>query len=101
MWDEIFYQAANNGLWALMFVTLLVFILKDSKRREEKYQETVRRLSQSLNIVLDIRDDIKNLCLTLQGLKCVSEASVKRAKKQSVKIKEVLEDEFQDQAQKL
>ncbi|MDD4839193.1 MAG: BhlA/UviB family holin-like peptide [Clostridia bacterium] len=96
MWEEALRQAAANGLWALLFVALLVFILKDGKRREEKYQETVRRLSQSLNVVLDIRDDVKEVCQSLQGLRCVMES--KRVRKSAtVKFKEVNENELENE----
>lgn len=121
MWDEILRSAATDGLWALMFAALLIFILKDGKRREEKYQDTVRRLSQSLNVVLDIRDDIKNLCATLSNLKCAAQPkcpadckkpqNAAKAKKVDadidaksgekpkppLKIKEVVLDELQNQ----
>lgn len=95
MWEEILSQAAANGLWAMMFVALLAFILRDSKHREEKYQDTVRRLSQSLNVVMDIRDDVKELCQALLGLKCIEEN--RKRKKSASKIKEVNENELEDQ----
>ena len=37
MWEEIFNLALNNGLWAVLFLMLLVYVLKDSKSRESKY----------------------------------------------------------------
>lgn len=94
MWEEVLGQAAANGLWAMLFVALLVFILKDSKKREEKYQDTVRRLSQSLNVVIDIRDDVKELCQTLLGLKCIAENKKSKRVAAATKIKEVNENEL-------
>lgn len=61
MWEEIFNMALSNGLWAALFVGLLVFQLKDSAKREKKYQETIAKLNQHLDSVEDIKDEIKEI----------------------------------------
>lgn len=65
MWEEIFSQATANGIWAMLFVGLLFFILSDSARREKKYQETIAKLSNHLDCVEDIRDEIKEIRTSL------------------------------------
>ena len=65
MWEEIFSQATANGIWAVLFVALLFFILQDSAKREKKYQETISKLNQHLDCVEDIRDEIKDIRTSL------------------------------------
>ena len=37
MWDQIVEYMAANGVWALLFLGLLVYQLKDSKKRAIRY----------------------------------------------------------------
>lgn len=70
MWDEIFKLALSNGIWAVLFVALLIFQLKDSAKREKKYQETIVKLNSHLDCVEDIKDEIKEIrCAILKGAK--------------------------------
>jgi len=59
MWEEIFSAAAANGLFAMLFVGILIYVLRDGKNREVKYQEIIRELSASLNVVKEIKEDVK------------------------------------------
>ncbi len=61
MWDEIFKLALSNGIWATMFVGLLIYLLKDSSKREKKYQETITKLGSHLGVVEDIKEEIKEI----------------------------------------
>ena len=61
MWEEIFSQALTNGIWAVLFVGLLIFQLQDSAKREKKYQDTISKLNQHLDTVEDIKDEIKEI----------------------------------------
>lgn len=65
MWEEIFNLALNNGLWAVLFLMLLVYVLKDSKSREAKYQETIETLAESLEIIQEVRKDVQEIKSTL------------------------------------
>lgn len=58
MWEELIKLAVSNGIWAVLFVALLLYQLKDSATREVKYQQTIASLTDKLNIVEDIRGDI-------------------------------------------
>lgn len=51
----------NQGPWALLFVFLLVYVMKDSKGREKKYQETIDKLVDKLSIVDMIKSDVEDL----------------------------------------
>ncbi|MCL2569803.1 MAG: BhlA/UviB family holin-like peptide [Firmicutes bacterium] len=78
MWDNIISLAINNGLWATLFVGLMIYILRDGDKREKKYQETIEKLADSLQIVKDIQDTTKGLQETTKELqKDVSEIKFK------------------------
>ena len=61
MYEELITMAIGNGIWAVMFCFLLIFQLKDSKQREQKYQETIKRLSETSGILSDIKADCKTI----------------------------------------
>lgn len=61
MWEEVIRQAAANGLWAVMFCVLLVHQLKESRAREQRYQETVKSLAKSLSAVEEIKQDVAGI----------------------------------------
>lgn len=58
MWEKIFNLAISNGIWAVLFLILLFFQLKDSKERERKYQKTIESLGKSLEIINDVKEDV-------------------------------------------
>ncbi|MGI6213411.1 MAG: BhlA/UviB family holin-like peptide [Christensenellales bacterium] len=59
MWNQIFEQATQTGIWSALFVGLFVYQLKDSKIREQKYQQTIKELGDSLKIVGAIKEDVE------------------------------------------
>lgn len=61
MWNEIFNLAISNGIFACLFVALLVYVLKDSRKRESKYQNTIDILANKLNIVDEIKEDVTEI----------------------------------------
>ena len=66
MWNGILELAVKNGLWAVLFSALLIFVLKDSKKREEEYQMTIKELTLHLGIVKEIKqevEEVKNMVL--------------------------------------
>ncbi|SCL84299.1 BhlA/UviB family holin-like peptide [Sporanaerobacter sp. PP17-6a] len=65
MEQQLFKLAAGNGIWSALFVFLFLYVLYDSKKRESKYQETIKEnldiikeLSQKFGIVEDIQNDV-------------------------------------------
>lgn len=58
MWEQILDLAMNNGLWAVLFLALLIYQLKDSRTREQKYQETIAELNKTLNKVNKIDENV-------------------------------------------
>ena len=48
----------TSGLMAALFVGLLIYVLRDSAKREEKYQETIKQLHDCLSVVKEIKKDV-------------------------------------------
>ena len=69
MWEEIFNLALSNGLWSAMFLGLLIFQLKDSAKREKKYQDTISKLNEHLNAVGEIKEEVKEIRQVIMNTK--------------------------------
>ena len=61
MWEQIFNLAISNGLFAVLFLGLLIYQLKDSRSRENRYQETIARLGNALDIVQSVKHDVEEI----------------------------------------
>ena len=61
MWEQIWEAAVNSRLWAMLFVSLFVIQIRDSKNRETKYQTLINSLAEKLEIVELIKDDIEEI----------------------------------------
>lgn len=61
MWEKIVNLAISNGLWAVLFLGLFIFVIKDSAEREKKYQQTINDLTEHLGVVKDIKDDVDEI----------------------------------------
>jgi hypothetical protein len=59
--EQIITMAVGNGLFAALFVFLFLYQLKDSTKREQKYQATIKSLSKSLEVVSDINENVINI----------------------------------------
>ena len=67
MWEEVLRVAISNGIWAVLFVALLIYQLRDSSAREEKYQKTIEILTEKYALIEDIKEDIQDIKLSLNG----------------------------------
>lgn len=70
MWESIWDMALSNGIWAALFLALFVYVLRDSRRRERKYQAVIDELAARLKVVADVRRDTGELLVR------ISEASL-------------------------
>ena len=61
MWEKIFNLALSNGIWAVLFLALLVYQLRDSRSRETKYQQTIETLGKSLDVINDVKEDVEEI----------------------------------------
>ena len=80
MWDQIVEYMAANGVWALLFLGLLVYQLKDSKKRDEKYTATITSLTEGLNALEGIKQDIKSIIDTIDSTVSVGMRSFTKKK---------------------
>lgn len=61
MWQEIMSVVISNGIFAILFVLLFFYQLKDSKQRETKYQKTIAELTKHIGIIEGIKEDVEEL----------------------------------------
>ncbi len=59
--NEILLMIAKSGVFAVLFVLLLFYVLKDSRYREQNYQKVVNTLTKELGAVMDIEQDVKEI----------------------------------------
>lgn len=58
MWEGVFETVATSGVFAVLFVSLLCYLLQDSRKREAKYQSIIETLTDRLEVVEDIRKNL-------------------------------------------
>lgn len=61
IWKEIISIVVSNGVFAVLFVWLFCYQLKDSSKREAKYQQTIEQLTSHLQILDDVKQDISDI----------------------------------------
>ena len=58
MWEEVSKLAVTQGIFAALFVALLVWVLRENNKRESRYIDTIDSLAQSVNKIESIKDCI-------------------------------------------
>ncbi|MGN1201367.1 MAG: BhlA/UviB family holin-like peptide [Candidatus Caccovivens sp.] len=61
IWNEIISIVVSNGVFAILFVWLFWYQLKDSSKREAKYQKTIEQLTEHLKILDDVKNDLTEI----------------------------------------
>lgn len=61
IWKEIISIVVSNGVFAVLFVWLFWYKLKDSAKRETKYQQTIEQLTKHLEVLEDVKQDIRDI----------------------------------------
>lgn len=61
IWKEIISIVVSNGVFAVLFVWLFWYQLKDSAKRETKYQQTIEQLTKHLEDLEDVKQDIRDI----------------------------------------
>jgi len=60
-WTELVGSVVSNGIFAMLFVVLLFYQIKDSQKREQAYRNTINELSTHLIIIEKVREELADL----------------------------------------
>lgn len=58
---EVLKVVTSQGAWATLFVALLFYILRENSKREINYQNIIQSLTDKLDIVNDIQDEVSSI----------------------------------------
>lgn len=68
MEEKILELASTQGIWTVLTVALIFYILKNQEKRdlrqedrEKKYQEIISNLTDKLNLVEDVKKDVEEI----------------------------------------
>lgn len=69
MLEEAIDLAVSNGIWAVLFVCLLAYLLKDSNKREKRYCALINDLSLKFCILKKVDKQLKVVSLDVAEIK--------------------------------
>jgi len=61
IWSMILSLVSESGVWAMLFLALLIVLIKSNNAREAKYQTIIEKLGNSLKKVEEIKEDVEDL----------------------------------------
>lgn len=68
MENDVLKMAMQQGMWAVLFVVLLFYVLKEQEKRDKKaeeregkYQEIIGKLTDKFSILEDVKKDIEEV----------------------------------------
>lgn len=61
MEEELIKVATSQGIWAVLSVFLIFYILKAQEKREDNYQKIITELTEELKIISKINENVKKL----------------------------------------
>lgn len=65
MEGKVLDLAMQQGIWAVLFVALLFFVLNENSKREGKYQDIISKLTEKFECIEQglncIKDDVKEV----------------------------------------
>lgn len=60
-WNELIKVVVSYGVFAVLFVFLFFYQLKDSAKREEAYRQTIESLTNHLQAIEEVREEVEEL----------------------------------------
>lgn len=66
-WSELIKVVVSNGIFAMLFVFLFFYQLKDSAKREGEYQETIKDLTKHLEVIEEVKEQVCELKQIVEG----------------------------------
>lgn len=83
MMEEVIKLACTNGLWAVLFVVLLIYQIRTSMLREQKYQALLEKLANNVAIIKNVDKNVRSVAknvdimlTTCRGEKFYEQANV-------------------------
>lgn len=67
VWNDILSVVVSNGIFATLFVFLFFYQLKDSSKREKAYQKTISDLTEHLETIEEVKQEVKDLQELIKG----------------------------------
>lgn len=68
MENEILKLASSQGIWAVLSVVLIFYILKTEEKRnikqeerEKNYQDIIKNLTKKFNLIEDVKKDVEDI----------------------------------------
>lgn len=68
MENDVLKMAMQQGMWAVLFVVLLFYVLREQEKRDKKaeeregkYQEIINKLTDKFSILEDVKKDIEEV----------------------------------------
>jgi len=66
--EKILEIASTNGIWAMLTIFLIFYILKAQEKRDQrqeerefKYQNIISNLTEKFNLVEDVKKDVEDI----------------------------------------
>lgn len=60
-WSELIKVVISNGIFAMLFVYLFFYQLKDSQKREEAYRKTIDELASHLSAIEEVKEEVEEI----------------------------------------
>ena len=60
-WSELIKVIISNGIFAMLFVYLFFYQLKDSEQREEAYRKTIDELASHLTVIEEVKEEVESI----------------------------------------
>lgn len=61
METEIIKAAMAQGLWAVLFVVMLFYVLKTSGEREKKLTDALNKLAERFGVLEDVKEGVARI----------------------------------------
>lgn len=61
MESEIIKVALSQGLWAVLFIWLLFYVLKENSKREGELRNIIDKLTDKFNILENVQTDVEEI----------------------------------------
>lgn len=59
--EQLIQAGLKETIWAALFISLLVYVIRRNDLREDKLQNIINKLADKLNIVEGIKKDVDDI----------------------------------------